>query len=840
MGKDASPPAHPHSNGADGDASSSLPGAGTVTSVAGMSVAETDAELSAEFVSSARFSESFWSTDERCISVLMHKLKAAKQTSNDILQLITTRATMEEDLGKRLGKVAKSALGSEEVGSIKEALRTVRAEMESSAKTHSDLARQLRSEIERPLSAFINDQRNKRRAQTTIIQKTEGDRNALRSQLRKLQEKRRADTKRVGDLDLQVNGLQGTADPKLRTKLERAQMQQRATEAEYVDVRARLKEADAQWFNVWRAACDVFQVLEEQRIEYLKTTLWTYTNLVSSSCVADDESMERIRQDLELINVADDITAFIQTFGTGSPDPSLQAHGGQSSSKKHSQADADTMSSSSPAAAAAANPTMITPVTSSSVSATTAVPIPAYSAAQTTSTGGYRPSTPSSIGHGHTFNSVSTATNGTTRSGSLLAHTPQDSLRQHTRPASMHAASAGNGSGAQQQQPPLAMQAQQLLNGSANWNSRPASSMQGSISSNHSYRRASNSDMYTTSQQHQQQQQQQPQQYMDPRAPSSIGGMYQQHGTNSPTPIIQQQPPHMGSPRSRASTYNGPAQQSLPPNVHTGNFGTLTANTQPPGIMIPPHQPNSAPSSPYQQSPSHQHPIQPQYQQQHRPMSSAGMHNMAPSPQMGARPGSVMTGHYAGPPPPVAAATPPNIYRSATPVQQSPQYVSSNVANRPPTQMSHLQQQQQPPMGMSAPSQQVYMQPQFQQQRAPSVMGNNSYHHHHPQHHQQMQHHRSASRVDAPSPAPIAPSPAATSGPSTSESGKEILFYVKVLYDYDAENDKELTIRDGDVISVLAVSADGWWEGEMTDRRTGRPLQGTFPSNFTDPISNLA
>ncbi|KAJ2886616.1 hypothetical protein H4R27_000560, partial [Coemansia aciculifera] len=309
---------------------------------------------------------------------------------------------------------------------------------------------------------------------------------------------------------------------------------------------------------------------------------------------------------------------------------------------------------------------MIMPVASSSVSAATAVPIPAYSAAQTPSTGGYRPSTPSSIGHGHTFNSVSTATNGTTRSSLLLAHMPQDSLRQHTRPASMHAASAGNGSGAQQQQPPLAMQAQQLLNGSANRNSRPASFMQRSISSNHSYRRASNSDMYASFQQHQQQQQQQPQQYMDPRAPSSIGGMYQQHGTNSPTPIIQQQPPHIGSPRSRASTYNGPAQQSLPPNMHTGNFSTLTANTQPPGIMILPRQPNSALSSPCQQSPSHQHPIQPQYQQQHRPMSSAGMHNMAPSLQMGVHPGSAMTGPYIAPAPP-AAATPPNVYCSATP-----------------------------------------------------------------------------------------------------------------------------------------------------------------------------
>ncbi|KAJ2063501.1 hypothetical protein GGI17_001717, partial [Coemansia sp. S146] len=64
--------------------------------------------------------------------------------------------------------------------------------------------------------------------------------------------------------------------------------------------------------------------------------------------------------------------------------------------------------SSSPAAtvaAAAANPTMITPVILSSVSAATAVPIPAYAANQTPSTGGYRPSTPSCTGHAHTFNS---------------------------------------------------------------------------------------------------------------------------------------------------------------------------------------------------------------------------------------------------------------------------------------------------------------------------------------------------------------------------------------------------------------------------------------------------
>ncbi|KAJ2793541.1 formin-binding protein, partial [Coemansia helicoidea] len=295
---------------------------GTVTSTGQLSAVES-VDVAAGFVCSERFANRFWTDDERCISVLMHKLKSAKQTCSDMLSMVGMRAAMEEELGKKLGKLARAGLGSEEVGGTKDALRTMRAELDANARAHTELAKQLRAEIERPLAAFIADQRLKRRAQTMIIQKTEGDRNALRSQVRKLLDKRRVDTKRVGDLKLQINGLQNNVDPKAQAKAERAEAQKKANEAEYVDVRARLKDADRQWFNVWRSACDVFQVLEEERIEYLKTALWTYTNLVSSCCVADDESMERIRQDLEKISVADDISAFIQAFGTGAPDPVL-------------------------------------------------------------------------------------------------------------------------------------------------------------------------------------------------------------------------------------------------------------------------------------------------------------------------------------------------------------------------------------------------------------------------------------------------------------------------------------------------------------------------------------
>ncbi|KAJ1852784.1 formin-binding protein [Coemansia sp. RSA 1822] len=810
------------------------------------SVAETQAEMPADFVCSTRFADHFWSTDERCISVLMHKLKSAKQTCTDILHMATQRAQMEEDLGKRMAKLARAGLGTEEVGETKAALRTVRAEMESTARVHTDLAKQIRTEIERPLSSFIADQRAKRRAQTNIIQKTEGDRNTLRSQLRKLQDKRRTDTKRVGDLDLQVNGLQGTGDPKLRAKLERAQMQQRATESEYTDVRERLKEADAQWYNVWRSACDVFQILEEERVEQLKTVLWAYTNLVSACCVSDDESMERIRQDLEKISVADDIAEFIRTFGTGAPDPGL-ARASTQRAEEDRQSKAETSDDEGPVHGSA-------------------VPVPTSHNVQGNSQGNSQGNASNnngmnSVGPNNAMNTVGSnsnamntvgsnnqsmntlnssssynapnsnmrSANGTARSGSIATARPQTQESMHQRPVSMHAQAS----------------VQPMMGGhSPGWNGRPTSAMHGAAP-DASYRRASNNDMYgmANGMQMQPQQQQQfvqrtnsqmamrgpetPPGYvyvnsMDPRAPSSMSAY--RNGTNSPVPMASQPPnnmnayrtsgnaqmanqqrpgtpsqmdaygvPRMESPRSRAGTFNAPA--------HTGTFGTLTGTAQ----MQPfaGHASGSAPGSPYQQQPSS------------RPTSAMGGAQISGSPHMGnARPVSVMQQ------PQYVMQQP---YRAATPVQQQPQYVPMS---RPPTQMSHSPvPQMHPQMGatpqMGAPSPHMH-------QRAPSVMGG-AYSmppSQQPQPQPHMMQQRSMSRVEQ-------------SSNSVSESGKEILFYVKVLYDYDADNGKELTIREGDVISVLAVSADGWWEGEMTDRRTGRPIQGTFPSNFTDPISNL-
>ncbi|KAJ1676354.1 formin-binding protein [Spiromyces aspiralis] len=76
-----------------------------------------------------------------------------------------------------------------------------------------------------------------------------------------------------------------------------------------------------------------------------------------------------------------------------------------------------------------------------------------------------------------------------------------------------------------------------------------------------------------------------------------------------------------------------------------------------------------------------------------------------------------------------------------------------------------------------------------------------------------------------------------TSGSSNrTEDTRPVLFYVRALHDYNAEQPEEISLRERMVISVLETHLDGWWEGEITDSTTGELKRGLFPSNFTEPL----
>lgn len=115
----------------------------------------------------------------------------------------------------------------------------------------------------------------------------------------------------------------GQEERKNKAKLEKTQISLATSNQEYEAAVKALEETTARWNREWKAAADKFQDLEEERLDFTKSSLWTFANISSTVCVSDDASCEKIRLSLESVEVEKDIVHFIQEKGTGQeiPDP---------------------------------------------------------------------------------------------------------------------------------------------------------------------------------------------------------------------------------------------------------------------------------------------------------------------------------------------------------------------------------------------------------------------------------------------------------------------------------------------------------------------------------------
>lgn len=115
----------------------------------------------------------------------------------------------------------------------------------------------------------------------------------------------------------------GQEERKNKAKLEKTQISLAASNTEYENAVKALEDTTARWNREWKAAADKFQDLEEERLDFTKSSLWTFANVASTVCVSDDASCEKIRLSLEGMEVEKDIVTFIKERGTGQeiPDP---------------------------------------------------------------------------------------------------------------------------------------------------------------------------------------------------------------------------------------------------------------------------------------------------------------------------------------------------------------------------------------------------------------------------------------------------------------------------------------------------------------------------------------
>ncbi|GKT65868.1 cell division control protein [Colletotrichum tofieldiae] len=233
------------------------------------------------------------------------------------------RASIEDEYARKLLSLCRKSIGSHETGSLKTSLDTVRGEVESMAKQHQSIAAQMKTELEEPLAAFAGGMKERRKIVQNGIEKILKTKVQQTQHVNKTRDRFEQECLKIKGYLAQGHMVMGQEERKNKAKLEKTQISVATSNTEYENAVKALEDTTARWNREWKAAADKFQDLEEERLDFTKSSLWTFANISSTVCVSDDASCEKIRLSLEKMDVETDIVSFINEQGTGQeiPDP---------------------------------------------------------------------------------------------------------------------------------------------------------------------------------------------------------------------------------------------------------------------------------------------------------------------------------------------------------------------------------------------------------------------------------------------------------------------------------------------------------------------------------------
>ncbi|KAK7676487.1 hypothetical protein QCA50_020561 [Cerrena zonata] len=269
------------------------------------------------------FCNAFWGSGDGGFSVLSARMRGAMRTMEELKNFWKERAIIEEQYARRLSALAQFTLGKDEINEAKVCLDSLRLETDRQAGHHMTVATEIRNNLEPSLTSFLNKQVEHKRTRQAVIEKAFKTKQTREGYVNKAKEKYEGDCLRINSYTAQATLSQGRDLEKIQQKLERARQTVQANERDFANFARAFQDTVAEWERDWKEYCDRCQDLEEDRLDFLRDHLWAYANAISTVCVSDDQSCERLRQELEQMDTERDIENFIRDYGTGNaiPDP---------------------------------------------------------------------------------------------------------------------------------------------------------------------------------------------------------------------------------------------------------------------------------------------------------------------------------------------------------------------------------------------------------------------------------------------------------------------------------------------------------------------------------------
>ncbi|KAL4928412.1 formin-binding protein HOF1 [Aspergillus undulatus] len=267
------------------------------------------------------FANNFWGKDDAGVAPMLERMHASKTSCDELKTFYNIRAAIEDEYARKLLTLCRKPLGANESGSLRASFDTVRRETEAIAKAHAAIAGQMKRELEEPLMAFAGGNKERRKIIQNGIERIHKTKMQQTQTVNKTRDRYEQDCLRIKGYLAQGHMVMGHEERKNKAKLEKTQIQLASSSSEYDAAIKVLVDTTSRWNKEWKSACDKFQDLEEERIDFTKSSLWTYANIASTVCVSDDASCEKIRLSLESCEVEKDIVSFIKEKGTGQEIP---------------------------------------------------------------------------------------------------------------------------------------------------------------------------------------------------------------------------------------------------------------------------------------------------------------------------------------------------------------------------------------------------------------------------------------------------------------------------------------------------------------------------------------
>ncbi|KAJ7072907.1 SH3 domain-containing protein [Mycena amicta] len=269
------------------------------------------------------FCNSFWGVGDAGVNILFARMRGAIRTTDELRNFWKERALIEEEYSNRLLTLARTSLGKDEIGELRNSLDILRLETEKQGTTHQQLAGQIRSDLESQTKVLLDKQLTHRKNMQSPLEKRFKVKQTQESYVLKAREKYESDCLRIASYTQQIDVNPGKDVERLQLKLKRAMQTVQANERDFASFTKTVLEMIPPWEKDWKEFCDASQDLEEDRLDFMKDIIWMYANAVSTLCVSDDQSCERIRTVLDQLEPDKDVENFVHEYGTGNsiPDP---------------------------------------------------------------------------------------------------------------------------------------------------------------------------------------------------------------------------------------------------------------------------------------------------------------------------------------------------------------------------------------------------------------------------------------------------------------------------------------------------------------------------------------